>query len=98
MLDPAKLAKANETRVLTRLEENGRQSAVAAAMRTSESTISRMKGDHLTQICELLAHLNLKVVPQECSMISPDTLRVLIHGHKCWADSIKSIEDLTDGL
>lgn len=48
--------------VLQRLQEPGRAVAIATAMGTSESTVSRLKNDHLESFARLLAHAGLKIV------------------------------------
>jgi hypothetical protein len=96
MLDAKKLAKTNETRVLSRLSENGRQTAIATAMGTSESTVSRMKGDSLAQFCELLAHAGLKIVPVELRSYQPSEIDALLVFAKAHMASLNSSIDLAD--
>lgn len=49
--------------VLQAMQEPGRQVAAATAMGMSESTVSRLKNEHLNNFALLLAHLGLKIVP-----------------------------------
>lgn len=42
-------------------------------MGISESTVSRFKSDQLEQLCTLLAHLGLKVVPTEYQCVDQKT-------------------------
>ncbi len=68
--------------VLQRLQEPGTGVAVATAMGVSESTVSRMKTDHLDQMALFLAHLGLKVVPTEFKCVNPAAYEFLTTTHE----------------
>lgn len=63
--------------ILQRLASAG-QKPVAEALRTSESTISRLKGDTLDLITRLLAVLELKVVPVAVKCYRPADIEPFI--------------------
>lgn len=63
--DPAESARKIEAAVCKALQAPGMGVAVAASMGVSESTVSRLKNDHLGTFAGLLARLGLKVVPAD---------------------------------
>lgn len=69
-LPPADRARKNEQVILHALAAAG-QSTVALAMGVNESTVSRMKGEAITQAAALLAHCGLKVVPVGAQCFDP---------------------------
>lgn len=70
-------ARKSHATVLRALQAPGRQVAIATAMGVSESTVSRLKTEHLAQICALLAHAGLKVVPAEDLSVDPTAVQAL---------------------
>lgn len=68
--------------VLQRLQEPGTAVSVAAAMGTSEATISRIKNERLEDCLRLLGHLGLKVVPAEFKCVDPATFAFLTASHE----------------
>lgn len=44
---------------------SGASSHIAIAVGCSEATLSRLKNEHLSTFCQVLAHAGLKMVPQE---------------------------------
>lgn len=70
---PTERARKAHVTILRALQEPGRQVALATAMGISESTVSRFKSDQLEQLCTLLAHLGLKVVPTEYQCVDQKT-------------------------
>jgi len=75
---PAERARKAHVTVLKAMQEPGRQVAAATAMGVSESTVSRMKTEHLESFCALLAHLGLKVVPVEMQCFPADKVQALL--------------------
>lgn len=75
---PAERARKAHVTVLKAMQEPGRQVAAATAMGVSESTVSRMKTEHLESFCSLLAHLGLKVVPVEMQCFPADKVQALL--------------------
>ncbi len=64
--------------ILRALQEPGKQAAIAVSMGVSESTVSRMKTDQLEQLCLLLAHAGLKIVPVEMQCFPEDKVQALL--------------------
>lgn len=81
--------------VLKRLQEPGRQLAIASAMGVSESTVSRLKNDHLEGLCEMLAHAGLKIVPVEVQCFPPEKIDALMTFAKAYLASVESVDDLS---
>lgn len=79
---PPERARKTVQLVLQRLQEPGTGVAVAAAMGVSESTVSRMKTDHLEQVALFLACLGLKVVPSEFKCVDPAAYDFLTRTHE----------------
>lgn len=67
--------------VLHQMQEPGTAKAVAVALGMAESTVSRLKNDHLEQVLLLLAHLGLKVVPADHTCVSKETYEFLTRTH-----------------
>lgn len=55
-----------------------KQADIADAMRTSETTVSRLKTEHLESFCELLAHAGLKVVPIDADVYPRSRIDALL--------------------
>lgn len=70
---PSERARKSQLSVLRALQEPGRAVAIATAMGASESTVSRLKNDHLETFCLLLAHAGLKVVPSDFQCVDSKT-------------------------
>jgi hypothetical protein len=84
MIDPSSLTATDRSRkyvqlVLQAMQEPGRQVAAATAMGMSESTISRLKNEHLAHFALLLAHIGLKVVPTDRVCVSRETYLAMSH-------------------
>jgi hypothetical protein len=83
--------------VLQRLQEPGRQVSIAVAMGVSESTVSRLKNDHLDSLCELLVHAGLKIVPVETKSLDEAQVNALLTLAKSHLASIENADDLEYG-
>lgn len=81
--------------VLQRLQEPGRQVSIASAMGVSESTVSRLKNEHLESLCELLAHAGLKIVPVEMQCFPRERINALITFAKDHLDQVENADDLS---
>lgn len=79
---PAETARKGVHLVLQQLQEKGKAGAVAAAMGVSESTVSRLKNEHLGETFLMLAHLGLKVVPTSFKCVSPEVYAFLTITHE----------------
>lgn len=62
--DPAAKSRKTVSTVLQRLAQQGMQGRIAAQLQVDDSTVSRWKGD-LERTALILAHLGLKVVPDD---------------------------------
>ena len=78
--------------VLQRLASPGRQVAVATSMGVSESTISRLKNDHLEPLCALLAHAGLKIVPVEMQCFPAEKVSALLVFAKAHLENLETKE------
>lgn len=72
---PVDTARQMEQRILQRLQVNGMQTVIAASSGMSESTISRLKNDHLGNFCQMLAFAGFKLVHQDEKTISEEKLQ-----------------------
>lgn len=86
-------ARKNEQLILQRLASVGQVTA-AAAIGVDESTVSRMKEGKIQQFSELLAVLNLKVVPEGMRCFDPKDIDTLLHQAKRWMEHIGSSDQL----
>lgn len=68
---PEETARKTITTVLQVLATPGRGVAIATAMGTSESTISRFKSEHLENFARILAYAGLRVVSSDKVCVDP---------------------------
>ncbi len=80
--------------VLQRLQAPGTQTAIAAAMCVSESTVSRAKTEHLETLCQILAHAGLKIVPTEAKCFPADKVEALLTLARSHLASMETHESL----
>jgi transcriptional regulator with XRE-family HTH domain len=66
---------------LRHLQSPGSAVSVATAMGVSESTVSRLKNDHMESVLTLLAHLGLKVVPSSFKCVDREAYDFLVRSH-----------------
>lgn len=92
---PAERARKAYLTVLQRLQDSGKQAAVAAAMGVSDSTISRFKNEQLETLCGVLSHLGLKVVPVEMQCFPPERVQALLTLSKAHLESIQQADQLS---
>lgn len=78
---PAERAQRAHSLVLQRMAAST-QTALAAAMGTSESTINRIKTERLEEVLVVLAHLGLKVVPTDFKCVNPAAYAFLTSTHE----------------
>lgn len=81
-LPPVERARKGAALALQALQEPGTAKAVAVAMGAGESTVSRLKNEHMEPVLLLLAHLGLKVVPAEHTCVSRETYEFLTRTHQ----------------
>ena len=86
-LTPVERARKMVQTVLQRLQEPGTGVAISSAMGISESTLSRLKNEHLEPLAQLLAHAGFKIVGAERVCVDPQTYEALTHiASKAMAD------------
>lgn len=73
---PSERARKTASIIFQRLQEVGKQSAIAVAMGVSDSTITRLK-ERIEDLATVMAHLGLKVVPVEHQCTHPGELSYL---------------------
>lgn len=69
------------------LAEPGRAAALATALGTSESTISRIKNERLDEVLMFIAHLGLKLVPTGYRCVDERTFMAFEH---LWSRAMQS--------
>lgn len=75
---PTEIARKSQTLILQALQTEKRQTQIAAAMDCSQSTVSRLKNEHLENFCLMLAHAGLKVVESDAPVVDEEKLKALI--------------------
>ena len=91
---PAERARKMQSLVLRCLQEPGRQVAIATTLGVSESGISRLKNDHLENLCLMLAYAGLKIVPAEARCYETKDVDAMIHLAKQRMEQIEGAESL----
>lgn len=64
--------------VLRALAQPGSQADIAQQLGLSESTVSRLKNEHLEPLCGMLALAGLKIVPADVRYCRPEQLNALL--------------------
>ncbi|MBO2926674.1 transcriptional regulator [Pseudomonas otitidis] len=67
---------------------------VALAVGCDEATISRMKPEKFEQFCQILAVLNLKVVPNDMRCFNERDIETILHQAKRWMEHVQGIDQL----
>lgn len=93
---PEERARKMHSMALRYLQAPGRQTSIATSMGVAESTISRLKNEHLESLCKLLALAGLKIVPVEFQCFPADKVNALLTLSKAHLESIESAHDMTD--
>jgi hypothetical protein len=83
------------TTVLQRLQEPGRAVSIAASLGISESTVSRLKNEHLETLCSILSHAGLKIVPVEMQCFPAAKIDALLTFAKAHLETVESAEQLS---
>lgn len=78
---PQEKARKAHARVLQAMQCPGKGGAVAVALGVSDSTVSRMKTEHLEGALSLLYALGFKVVPEGHKCIDSATYEFLTNKH-----------------
>jgi hypothetical protein len=69
---------------------------VAVAVGCDEATISRMKPEKFEQFAQILAVLDLKIVPAEMRCFNERDIEMLIHASKRWMEHIHGVDQLQE--
>lgn len=91
--EQAARARKNFIILMQRLASVG-NAPVALAVGCDEATISRMKPEKFQQFAEILAVLDLKVVPCEMRCFNERDIEMFIHGSKRWMEHIQGVDQL----
>ncbi|MCY1374402.1 hypothetical protein D9M69_617410 [compost metagenome] len=91
--DQAERARKNFHQIMRRLASVG-NAPVALAVGCDEATISRMKPEKFQQFAEILAVLDLKVVPSDMRCFNERDIEMFIHGSKRWMEHIQGVDQL----
>lgn len=67
---------------------------VALAVGCDEATISRMKSEKFEQLAQILAVLDLKIVPTGMRCFDPKDIDTLLHQAKRWMEHVGSSDQL----
>lgn len=78
---PVEKARNAHSRVLQAMQNPGTGSALAVSMGVSDSTVSRLKTEHLEQVLVLLYQLGFKIVPGDHKCIDAATYEFLTNKH-----------------
>jgi len=92
--EPVVRARKIASSVLKATQRDSSQTAIAAAMGVSESTISRLLSDHLDKFAQVLAHAGLKVVNEDVRCFSPDYISALLTLAKQQLSAIDTVREL----
>ncbi|EKT4522772.1 transcriptional regulator [Pseudomonas putida] len=69
---------------------------VALAVGCDEATISRMKPEKFQQFSEILAVLDLKIVPTEMRCFNQRDIEAILHQAKRWMEHVQHVDQLDD--
>lgn len=86
-------ARKNYAVLMQRLASIG-NAPVALAVGCDEATISRMKPEKFEQLCQILAVLDLKVVPSTMKCFDERDIETILHQAKRWMDHVQGIDQL----
>jgi hypothetical protein len=80
--------------ILKATQRDASQTAIAAAMGVSESTVSRLLSDHLDKLALVMAHAGLRVVGQDMRCFPPDYVDALLLMAKQHLSAVQSVRTL----
>jgi len=80
--------------VLKATQRDASQTAIAAAMGMSESTVSRLLSDHLEKLAQVLAHAGLRVVAADMRCFPPDYVDALLLMAKQHLSAVQTVRTL----
>lgn len=80
-LTPTERARKIASTILQRMNEGETQAAMSVAIGVSAPTVNRMLSEHLDKFAAIVAHLGLKVVPNDYRCVSSETYEFLTKTH-----------------
>lgn len=86
-------ARKNYAVLMQRLASIG-NAPVALAVGCDEATISRMKPEKFEQLCQILAVLDLKVVPTEMRCFNEKDIEAIFHQARRWMEHVQGVDQL----
>lgn len=86
-------ARKNMALLMQRLASVG-NAPVAVAIGCDEATVSRMKPEKFQQFCEILAVLDLKVVPKGMRCFDERDIEAILYQAKRWMDHVQGVDQL----
>lgn len=86
-------ARKNYSVLMQRLASVG-NGPVAVAVGCDEATISRMKPEKFQQFAEILAVLDLKIVPKEMRCFHERDIETILHQAKRYMEHIQGVDQL----
>lgn len=69
---------------------------VAQAVGVDEATISRMKPEQFERFSQILAVLDLKIVPTEMRVFNERDVEALFHQAKRWMEHVQHVDQLEE--
>lgn len=96
-LSPDQTARARKNLhfILQRVTSVG-NAPIAFAVGCDEATVSRMKPEKFEQFCQILAVLDLKVVPKAMQCFDKRDIETLLHQAKRYMDLIQNVDQLQE--
>ncbi len=94
--EQATRARKNLHFILQRVTSVG-NAPIALAVGCDEATISRMRPEKFEQFAQILAVLDLKVVPSEMRCFNERDIEMFIHGSKRWMEHVQGLDQLEEG-
>ncbi|MBD8493852.1 transcriptional regulator [Pseudomonas syringae] len=86
-------ARKNMAVLMQRLASIG-NGPVALAVGCDEATISRMKPEKFQQFSEILAVLDLKIVPTDMRCFNQRDIEAIFHQAKRWMEHVQHVDQL----
>ena len=69
---------------------------VALAVGCDEATISRMKPEQFERFAQILAVLDLKIVPNEMRCFNQRDIEAIFHQAKRWMEHVQNVDQLEE--
>lgn len=89
------MARKNYSEILNRLASIGNL-PVALAMGKDESTVSRWKPEKYEEMCQILAAMDLKVVPKDMRCFNKSDIAAIFHQAKRWMEHVQHVDQLEE--